>query len=132
MAVLRLRPHHIVCIQFFEGRGYNEVFTANLYHIIGMIENDASLRIHVAPGSDDVCKACPHDVDGTCAFERSVVGKDASVIRFLGLPDEVDEPVDELMALVKERIRDLKDVQEICGECEWSSICNSHLLSMHQ
>lgn len=131
MAVLRLRPHHLVCIQFFEGRGYSEGFTENLYRIIDMIENDASLRIQVAPGSDDVCKACSHNVDGTCAFERSVVGKDESVIRFLGLPDEVDKPAKELMTLVKESICELTDVQEICGECEWSSVCNSHLMSMH-
>jgi hypothetical protein len=49
------------------------------------------------------------------------------VSKFLGLPREGETTAGELMILAAEKIKELTDVGEVCGECSWSSICNRHL-----
>lgn len=124
---LRLRPHHLLCIQFFEGKGYDERFIANMRRIIDRMENDASLRIFLTARCDDICAACPYKVDDACEYQESVMRKDASAARFLGLRIEADAPAKELMERAAERIGGLSDIQEVCGECSMSPICNRHL-----
>jgi len=51
-----LRGHHLICINFFSGKGYDEVFVDNLKGIMKGIDTEV---IRITEGPDDVCKSCP-------------------------------------------------------------------------
>ena len=35
---LRIRPHHLVCVCFFRGKGYSEEFVANMTETVGRLK----------------------------------------------------------------------------------------------
>ena len=53
MQELKLRPHHALCVRFFEGKGYSEDFTKNMYSVIEKLNNDPVIKIVF--GYDDLC-----------------------------------------------------------------------------
>lgn len=130
MTVIRLRAHHLLCMQFFEGKGYDQAFTENLWSIIRHTEKDPSVTIALVPGCDDVCDACPNKRGEGCTFGGSVLRKDSSAMRFLGIGHGTQMSAGELMVYVKGRLSTVSDMSEVCSECDWSGICNAHLLQM--
>ena len=54
--MLNLRGHHLICLNFFKGEGYDEVFIKNLEKILSKMEKE---NIKVVEDFDDVCKSCP-------------------------------------------------------------------------
>ncbi len=51
-----LRGHHLVCLHFFKGEGYNEEFVENLKGVLRTAETEV---ITVRHGADDICAKCP-------------------------------------------------------------------------
>ena len=37
--ICSLRPHHGMCLAYFEGRGYSEKFTAHMQYVLEKLEN---------------------------------------------------------------------------------------------
>jgi len=54
-AAVRLRGHHLICLQFFRGEGYSPEFVENLAHVITNATESGAL---VVAGADRVCAAC--------------------------------------------------------------------------
>jgi len=52
-----LRGHHLVCLHFFEGEGYNEEFVENLKRVVRS-SKDMGVEVHC--GADDICALCPY------------------------------------------------------------------------
>ena len=42
---IRLRPHHGMCFQFYNGKGYSEEFTENMDDLLGRLNGDKDLNI---------------------------------------------------------------------------------------
>ncbi len=127
---IRLRPHHLICHRLFGGKGYDEAFIDNIRSLIRRIETDRSLMIHVSPECDDICAACPHNLEGVCEYGESVTAKDASAAKFLKLPDELHMSSRQLGALLEPRLAELGSVADVCGECEWSRFCDQKLCEL--
>jgi len=117
-------------MQFFEGKGYDKAFTENLWRIIRLVQDDPSMTIGLVSGCDDVCEACPNKEGEGCAFGNSVLLKDASAKKFLKIDVGTEAKAGDLMALVKDRLRGVNDMKDVCSECDWSGICNTHLSKM--
>ena len=62
-----LRGHHLICLHFFNGEGYNPEFLENLTGIIRTAEN-REVEIHA--GADDICKKCPHLRHDRCSYNE--------------------------------------------------------------
>jgi hypothetical protein len=125
--ILRLRPHHLLCLRFFAGHGYDEDFIENLRLIQARMREERPLSVMLVRGCDDICDPCPHRVGHRCRYAGSVSAKDASVAEALGIACEGEMPADQLNTLVERAVEGLSDVRHICGDCEWSSICNRQL-----
>jgi len=128
---IRLRPHHILCTRTFTGSGYNEAFVDNMYFVLDRM-NERGAVIELTVGCDDICAQCPHVVDGACEFGRSVEKKDASVLEFLDLIEGVSHKASEIRSLLEERLETVDDVALICGECDWSGLCNKALKELKE
>lgn len=64
--LLRLRPHHFLCIQNYRGHGYSPAFDEKMKSVIAVLRRSSGAGIIVTHGSDDLCAACPHCRDGGC------------------------------------------------------------------
>jgi len=61
----RLRGHHLICLHFFNGEGYNPEFIENLRNVL---EKTKSRDVEISPGADDICDGCPHLKQFRCRY----------------------------------------------------------------
>ncbi len=97
---MRIRPHHLLCMPRFEGKGYSEEFCKNMADIITKIKNGEEYEI--VYGADSVCKSCPNLVNGKCKDEEKVNRYDKNV-----------------------QIGKENDISKICFDCQWYNICKN-------
>ncbi len=63
----RLRGHHLICLHFFRGEGYDAEFVKNLDTVL---KETASDPIKIVLGPDDVCGRCPHNTNDRCLYNE--------------------------------------------------------------
>lgn len=123
---VRLRPHHILCLRTFIGKGYDEAFVDNMYEVQDRIEERGAV-IQLVKGCDDICVACPHRTDEACEFGASVDRKDTSVLSFLDLIAGTSIIASELGRMLEDRLQEISDIRDVCSECDWNGLCNDQL-----
>ena len=65
----------------FEGKGYSEDFTKNMYSVIEKLNNDPVIKIVF--GYDDLCNECPDLFSGSCKEKgREIRYKNSVLLRF--------------------------------------------------
>jgi hypothetical protein len=117
-AAVRLRGHHLVCLNFFAGEGYSPEYVRNLQHVLA---GAATGGVLVVTGVDDVCSPCPGLAGTTCEQEDEVRRLDALSLSLLDVA-----PGD---TVVWEDIGDrLPDILEAwyagaCDGCSWLGVC---------
>lgn len=62
-----LRGHHLICLQFYHGEGYNSDFIENLEEVLKTAERTG---VGIRGGVDDVCRRCPHMRDLKCLYRE--------------------------------------------------------------
>ena len=66
---LILRGHHLLCLQGFQGYGYDENFVKNMTEI-NRQRKLADTTIALTDSPDDICKSCPNLKDGICENQK--------------------------------------------------------------
>lgn len=117
-----LRPHHLLCIKFFVGRGYSEEFTANMYKTIADLNESDSVKI--AFSADVLCAACPNFLGKTCKTQEKVCRYDKKTAELLQLDDGKTYSYKELKARLEEKIFSQNKFDDVCRDCEWANICH--------
>ncbi len=130
MKEIRLRHHHLLCTQTFSGKGYDDLFVANMEEVASALQSPKELLVHLSMGCDDICSSCPKAARGLCEFQDSVLEKDRSAAMFFDLPEEGLVDAGPLLTRVKERLRELDDIRLVCGECDWVELCNYGLRAL--
>jgi hypothetical protein len=132
--MIKLRGHHLICLHFFKGEGYNPEFVANLREILKRVE--AGEEVKVYPGPDDVCKMCPYLKGKICFYdedaEAGIREMDRKAIRLLGL--KTKESVKWMD--IRKKVPDILHIwaREHCRECDWRWACekNKKILSFKE
>ena len=88
--VVRLRPHHLLCLQNFRGNGYSPAFIEKMTKVSGLlglrsVSSEASTEkqdsgpgkslsdvccILLTEGSDDLCLCCPNCLEDQCSSDK--------------------------------------------------------------
>lgn len=123
--MIRLRPHHGLCLQFFEGKGYSEGFVKNMSALASSFQKDPGQPILLTCGPDFVCTCCPHCTGGGCDSGQKVLCYDSQVLSFCGLKDGDILPWQEFSRQVREKILSAKCLEEVCRGCQWLELCSS-------
>ncbi len=125
----RLRGHHLICLQFYRGEGYDEKFVKNLEAVLSRVEKEGAL---IVEGADDICSACPYLVDGKCRYsegsDEEIKYLDVLALNLLDLsPESIVKWKD-----VKKRIENLGVLEiwmkEACSNCDWRKVCHIEYL----
>ncbi|MCD6490406.1 MAG: DUF1284 domain-containing protein [Thermodesulfobacterium sp.] len=123
--ILKIRAHHLLCIQGFQGYGYSKDFVKNMTEVIKNI--DSNPEVEIIAECDIICSCCPHNVGGVCQKElnsaQKVKDMDIQVLRKLNLKDGTRGRAKDFLLLVNTKLKNSLDVQDICGKCEWRKKC---------
>ncbi len=123
MGTANIRAHHLLCMKYFKGKGYNKEFVLNFSKIIDELDDDSKIRVTHA--SDVICSSCPHNSNSKCVkrptSDIDVRKKDNSAMRILGIKMNQELRVADAEKLVNSRLSELK---VICEDCEWQKYCN--------
>jgi hypothetical protein len=123
---VRLRGHHFVCLQFFEGQGYSPRFVENLAEVVARVREHPALAV---AGPDSVCTACPGlAADGSCLDPQA---GEAEVRRIDRLAWEVlDAGPGSALSLAEARRRLSANREatslwreQACRGCAWEDVC---------
>lgn len=88
--VVRLRPHHLLCLQNFRGNGYSPAFIEKMTEVSGLLgfrsvsaepseeKPDSAAKkplsghccILLTEGSDDLCESCPNCLEDQCSSDK--------------------------------------------------------------
>lgn len=124
---IRLRPHHLLCMLTFIGKGYTPDFVENYLKIAKRLS--AGEAIEIIEGPDDLCQPLTHAADAHC-FIESVTLRDAqaasAVSALLHQPiaaGTVIVPDAALLARLRLAFSDGL-VRKACSGCEWSGLCD--------
>jgi hypothetical protein len=118
----RLRGHHLVCLHFYEGKGYSADFIENLNHLLRDVVSEGAI---VVSGADDVCAACPHFSDSTCRLyetsDKEVNDMDGLALSLLNV--SVGQGINWLE--IKEGLHQIihKWHERCCVSCLWFNLC---------
>ena len=119
MKTYSIRAHHGMCLYFFRGKGYSGEFVENMGKMKELLEQNP--EIHLMDSPDDICAACPNKLTETCAEKASRY--DREVLRRCGLSVGDTLSYGAFSKKVMETILRPGDRREICGDCQWSSLC---------
>ena len=124
-----LRGHHLVCLHFFDGEGYDEAFINNLEDTLRRAE-DADVEI--TEGADKVCAACLHLKEGRCmqseGADKEIRGMDRKALELLGLSTGDKTGWKALRSKVPEIFPEWYSLY--CIDCDWRKMCNKNYLFM--
>ena len=120
---IRLRGHHLICLHFFTGEGYNPEFIENLGKIVARARSGET--IEVCPGADDVCTLCPFLEDKRCRYnthaenEIQKMDRDATALLRIGPGMKATwfDMQERLQGIFKRWSADY------CRSCTWKAVC---------
>lgn len=114
---MKIRPHHLLCIGNYIGKGYSRDFEKNMEQIIGRLKSGEEFVL--CGSADDICSACPFNNGGTCKTAEKVERYDSYVLNALGLGYGKKYGYAPLAKAIS-----AADVfKDACGDCEWNQLC---------
>ncbi len=118
----RLRGHHLICLHFFHGKGYDDNFIKNLNKVITLAEKET---VTISSGADDVCSHCVHLKQSRCTSsdnaEKAILKMDIKARALLGVSEGDNVSWTELKKRAERIFSDW--YFQYCSECEWKKAC---------
>jgi hypothetical protein len=125
---IRLRPHHLLCMLTYAGKGYSADFTTNFDHIAAQIASGNQI-VEIAFGPDDVCAPLLADVTchchGASVFERDTLAAE-SLSQLLQRSIEPGTQI-ALTTATLDRMRQAfraGTIRRACHGCQWVPLCD--------
>jgi len=125
---VRVRPHHLLCLLTYVGKGYSAAFVAN-YDVIARRLSSGE-EVELVEGPDDICGPLLDDADPHC-WRDSVTERDRQAA--LDLKELLGRPVEAgaVMSLTAARLQRMRaafasgKTRAACGGCEWHELCTA-------
>lgn len=122
---MKLRPHHLLCLQKYTGSGYDAAFVSHMNELVQRLKAAPDTQIELTAGADAICGACPHNESGTCASREKVTSMDQGVIQACGFSPGERSSWRALARTAREKIFQTEEFERICGDCQWIELCRN-------
>lgn len=125
---VRLRPHHLLCLLTYVGKGYSAAFTATYDAIAARIGGGEDVVIIAGP--DDICAPLLADAEPHC-HRDSVTERDRLALCDLGELLTSPPRLGEHLTLAPELLQRMREAfvtgrtRTACAGCEWHSLCTT-------
>jgi|SRR3989344_1611815 len=124
--IVKIRPHHLLCIPRFYGGGYNKEFGKNLKKICFKIRKNPNLKINVLKACDDICKSCSYKKDNICKktpkLNYWILRQDDGVLEKLKIKDNSILMAKDIFNLSIDNITS-QNIKDICKGCVFLKNC---------
>jgi hypothetical protein len=126
---IRLRPHHLLCMLTFAGKGYTPAFVANFEQVASRIAagNEA---IQIVDGPDDICSPLLTEANCHC-HNSSVILRDhhaaEAISDLLQLPIRAGASLplgQDLLPILREAFV-TGTIRQACVGCQWQPTCDA-------
>ena len=123
---ISLRPHHLLCMLTYVGKGYSPAFTANYDVIAGRLS--AGEEIMIVTGPDDICQPLLESGDAHCLTD-SVEQRDRlaaeDLANLLARPIAAGQHfLLDAATLTRQRAAFAQgQLRTACSRCEWADLC---------
>lgn len=121
--VTKIRAHHGMCLAFFKGNGYSAEFTEHMWRIKHSLDKK-NPKIRIVNAADDICAHCPGNEAGICKNEHKAARYDNAVLSLCQLETGSELNWETFAKLVQAQILRAGKRKEICGDCQWDSLCH--------
>ncbi|PZQ49413.1 MAG: DUF1284 domain-containing protein [Rhodovulum sulfidophilum] len=127
---IRLRPHHLLCVLTYVGKGYTPAFVANYDRIAKRIA--AGEPILIVAGPDDICAPLlgPDGPDQIHCHDEGVAARDRRAARAVGAllglavaPGTHLHPDAALIAKLRAGFA-VGMIRSACDGCSWAALCD--------
>ena len=122
---MKLRPHHLLCVQKYTGSGYDDAFAAGMEALIRRLSACPGTAVTLVEGRDDLCAACPHMTGSRCASEEKVNRLDRGVLEACGFSAGETRSWSTLARTAREQVLEKNTFEKVCGCCEWFELCRN-------
>lgn len=121
---IRIRAHHLLCMQGFQGYGYDDEFTRRMGEIIAFLESDPTQIIEITTEIDEICRVCPNLIGKQCVNDQDykINKMDVYVIKNSNFGEKRTISFERALEIVSHDLK-LKDINIICENCVWTDIC---------
>lgn len=123
---MKIRAHHLLCIQGFQGHGYSKEFSQNMEHIISFLKSSPEQKIEIIGECDEICKCCPHNKNEKCKnliSNWTIKQMDKRVIKKLGINYGTEIKAKDIPIITNRTFKNLKNLKGICNNCKWKDKC---------
>lgn len=117
------RPHHALCMQFFEGKGYSDEFNKQMEYVLSL-PDDTSITI--TDTLDSLCEHCPNHPTGICDSQNKVSRYDTNVSTICEFKTGSVMTLGAFKTIAKEKIIDAGIIKDVCSDCEFLYICDKN------
>lgn len=121
-ALMKIRAHHLLCLQGFQGYGYDKNFTMGMEEILRVLKSDPSPNIQVVTEADEICGICPNLVDEECVDCLKIKTMDLNVIKTINLDENQIITFKKALQII-DRELSLESIKTICEGCVWRDKC---------
>lgn len=123
---MRIRAHHLLCMQGFQGYGYSKEFAEAMALVVDHTGSNPNLQLELTANCDEICSHCPHNVDYICKdfdADENIKRMDKTVLQKLGILEGSKIEAGRILEYVNETFMTREDAREVCGDCLWSDKC---------
>ena len=130
--LINLRAHHLLCLQGYQGFGYDEKFKLNLEKKLNLLKNNTT-KVILTNSPDDLCKKCPNLKENICignskstdSLENNdkIVKMDLTILQKTKLEKNREYSFKNLIKIVNKVFSKRKDLKNICKDCTWTNEC---------
>lgn len=113
---MKIRAHHLLCMQGFQGYGYSDDFTRNMAETIKNLNSNPQQRIELTVKRDIICSCCPHNKKERCKnliVNQNIMRMDRKVLRKIGLDEGTSVTACEIFSLVNKQFETYNDIEEV-------------------
>jgi uncharacterized protein len=129
---IRIRAHHLLCIQGFQGLGYDQEFIQRMGEIVALLSSNTGLEVEIITEADEICENCPNLNEGVCTKDQGSTIKelDVHVINHSLLKENDTMTFKRAIDTINNDLNSA-DVKFICEGCEWIDKCLFFLRLIH-
>ncbi|OOM10601.1 DUF1284 domain-containing protein [Clostridium saccharobutylicum] len=128
--MLLLRPHHINCLFFYKGLGYNKEFVEGMNEISILLKKDSNTALKLVKRCDNLCSNCPNkQLDNICITKEKVDSLDYNTLQVYNLKLNKEYKFKEIIDNIYKNFNK-NNFHAICSTCNWykQGICSDNAI----
>lgn len=129
--MIMLRAHHINCLFFYKGLGYNKEFTLNMDRLKDIFIKNPLTTFKLINECDDLCSKCPHILSSNlCISNENILNLDTNTINTYNLEVNKSYTFQFIIETIYNNF-DNNKFETICISCEWyqKGVCSKNSIS---